>query len=395
MSTEIQGDALTPSLGDSKGAMGSHDKARSILLAYWRNHPFEPQAGVLLFSTDLSTQLILDPAAGLPRLDQDVALAAGWVRARPNEPRAMRAAANLYAMRTHIRVAAGDLSGSLEDCERAENLVLQIIQRWPGDWTDYARIGSDEANCGYAFTKMGAIREALTAYDKAEAKFRAAMAMTKDSVSLRRELGVIDGRQSELLILEGDTGDAMRAIRRSLQTLQSLALADPLNTSIHRDLALAHVRNGRVLMALSRRPSALQELEQAVRIFKELPGASLFVSAYYASALNDLGRALLRDLSVPSVKRAAECFQAAVALVQRDFPLAPSNIELLRERARATRGLAEVARIRSGRQSSEAVQLLRSAVADWHLLRQRSPLYRKGLDEQAGAERELGALSRR
>jgi len=392
---QIQGDAFAPSMGDSEQALKSHDKARMILLTYWRNHPFNAQAGMLLFSSDLSTQIIADPATALPRLDQDAALAVEWVRARPGEPAALHAASNIFAMRDHIRAMTGDLAGSLDDCEHSSQLVSQIIRRWPGDWDDYASLASREADRGYALAKMDRLREALAAYDQSESKLAVATAMTTDSASVQREVAVIEGRRSQLLLFGGKTGASLLAIRHSLQMLQSLASGDLQDSSIRRDLALAYMRYGRVLLAEGRRQSALLALERAVRMFRELPKANMFVSGYDAQALNELGRALLRDRSAQSVNRAADCFQSAVTLLQRDLQLAPSNIELLRERARSTHGLAEVARIRFGGQGPEAIRLLRSALADWRSLQRRSPLNREGLEEQTDAGRELRFLDRR
>jgi non-specific serine/threonine protein kinase/serine/threonine-protein kinase len=401
----IQDQPFEPTVGDSEIAMKSYDKARSILLAYWRRHPFEPRAGTLLFSSWGAWLIILDPATALRLADQDMRLADAWVAARPGEPQAMRALAQLDETRAQVRSAAGDFSGSLEDSTRATQLLQQAIQRSVGDWSDYLNLASEGVNRGWAFARMGAIGEALAAYDSADANSRRASSMTSTNVRLDREMAVSDGRRSQLFLQQGKTHDAEIAIRRSMKMLSSLAAADPMDYSARRDLAVASVRYGRVLMALDRKQSAIQELESAVHMFEALPRADFNFNDFYADSLNELGMARLKAAygqSLDCLDHAAQFFRSALELTQRALQLAPSNIELLRQRARAYHGLAEVARIRSGRPEiaakdreryrAEAVQMLRHGIDDWHLLRQRSPLYREGADEQVAMEHILQSL---
>jgi len=396
----VQGDPFSPHIGDSDNAMKNYDKARRILLACWRRHPFDARTGTLLSLTSAGSMLVRDPATGLHTLDEDTALLDGWVVARPGELPAMRAAANSHETRAKLRMAVGDLPGSLQDSARQAELLKQAIQRGPGDWNDYLNLGSGDA--ALSLTKAGAVEEALAAYDAADAMIREAASMTSNNVRLDRELAVSYGRRSQLFLLQGRTHDAENAIRRSVRTMRRLAAADPMNYSARRDLALANVRYGRVLMAVDRKQSAIEVFESALHLFEALPRSDFKVSEFYADSLNELGTALLKTAPGQGQDRAAQLFGSALELTKRELQLAPSNIELLRQRARAYYGLGEAARIRSHqpeigakdreRYRAEAVQMLEQGIEDWRLLRQRSPLYREGADEREAMEQAAQEL---
>jgi tetratricopeptide (TPR) repeat protein len=230
----------------------------------------------------------------------------------------------------------------------------------------------------------------LAAYDTARRDAMAGARRNANDIRFDRVAMVSQGRSVGLYRRLGRLRDADSAIRESLPLAESIHTADPSNMLASLDLALAHVAHGRVLSAMGHHAEAIREFRRAAGLYAKLPPVIVHLM-FRVEGLTELGLALAQQHPAPSPGQAEETLAEALQLAEQGLTQAPSQIILLRERARARYGMALVAR---ARHSERAGTWLRQSVDDWRLLRQRSPLDREGLEEQRAAEALLESHSR-
>jgi serine/threonine-protein kinase len=239
----------------------------------------------------------------------------------------------------------------------------------------YRRAGSIQHLLGQGREASEALRRALALLEKLVAEFPA-------EAKYRTELAFAYSTLGFTLIDSGQTRPGSEAYRRATEHLERLASAEPAAIDARQRLSIAYQRLGRLPGLPS--PEAVQALEGAVRLRKELVAAFPAEPQYRAELLTSLG-----DLSYVL---AASGRHADAEKAYRETIAAYETEETARERSprrvhliALKRGLAAVL-LRAG-QAEDAVRVLRQVLTLTHEVLAGAP-------EEAGLRADLVATYR-
>jgi tetratricopeptide (TPR) repeat protein len=165
--------------------------------------------------------------------------------------------------------AAGDRVRALEAYRNNRALKLDILRTNPDYRLLKRGLGMASVLVGGALARVGNRDEALSMLDGGIAFYEAVPA-GEDEVNTRRELAVSRQKRGDVLLMNGDSDQALRLYRQASDALKPMAAADPQNTMLQLDVASMNYHQGRVLVAQKQYGAAAEKLEQAAAVFEQL-----------------------------------------------------------------------------------------------------------------------------
>lgn len=146
-----------------------------------------------------------------------------------------------------------------------------------------------------------------------------------------RQQGVALDRLGEVLLLQGNSVEALSALREALKIAETLVEADTGNAQAKRDLSVAHSKLGEAMMHTGDYEGALNAFFAALTIREERAKANprdIEAQRDLAAANDSVGNALMRHTGSGE---AYNFYEAALSIVKKLAKARPNNVEVQRE----------------------------------------------------------------
>jgi eukaryotic-like serine/threonine-protein kinase len=270
---DAQGRPGFANIGDHRGAIESYRRALDIRKA-------------LLAAGSTGIRLRLDLATTYDRTGDVLLVTGKSAEALANYRQAYSVRQGLLSESPDNREVRRDFAAS---CQRIAQALLQTHQMPEAEEKQHralAMIQDLAANrprdavaqrdLFIAYVKQGDLLRAtgdkagaLRYYQQALPIARAVESVAEDTTKAGRETASVQDKIGNLLLANKDLAGAMENYRAALRVRESLAVADPNNAEIQRDLSLSHEKIAGTL-AHSEKEAALAELRQSLTIDRKL-----------------------------------------------------------------------------------------------------------------------------
>jgi serine/threonine protein kinase len=411
---QIEQHSFAKNLGN-QGALENFEKAVEVLRKSWIRHPLDVEIGRRLFeSATAVADLESDPGHALIGLNSFAKMANDLDLAHPQDRRAICSAAAVHQERSRLLLGIGEYTAAQADALQAIQLgqqAMSIGQVAPlfgnsaesidslfalRDFTEAVHLG-DETNTAesidilrqlgdsyvlsaQAAANMGDLQRANETIKTARAYVIKGLVADPAIVALKRTTYVLDRQESEVSLALGNLALAEKESTDSLRLATEMGTVNSRSFEGKRDLAIAHRQKGRVLMKQGRSIEAINHFQSAITLYSQMDSSVWGYRAEKAAALDELGMAFV---AAQETQRAGTLFRQSLDLSQQPG----ENIELMRECARAYRGVAFATPSKE-----RSVESLRRSLEYWAMLRRQSPEDRSALIEQSATESALQTL---
>ncbi len=321
----VLGRPLRANLGDTGAALSSFRKSLAIRQALALTRPDDRDAQLELWSSYHVLTDVLRDAQGttdaLEILDEAYAVAANLLRRWPEDPAAIRAAAEAEVLRQRVWVQSGAIEKTRQSVEAGLALFGRLLAQEPGNRNLEGEIASLHGRMAIVLLKLGQPAAALP-----HAQQRVAMLRNEPSPDGQRSPRERRDRSSALLQLAQvlarvpDPAGAARAQREAVDLRRELATEDPSDRQSIINLVVAQMEIGEVLNRNREFGAAIPPLREAVALGDRLAAADprhIYIRVTLLSSLVRLATALLavdpgsRD-AAPLIERAIEIARSTV-----------------------------------------------------------------------------------
>jgi eukaryotic-like serine/threonine-protein kinase len=326
---DILGDPTGNSLGDSKGAEASYQRAIQVLDPLVRRVPASHRAHYDLAIAHQRQAALLAMQYRLPQAlaeaEKGIRVAQDHVDAMPSAVDSRMLLASTLGQRSQIRMFGAEIDLFLADNERAANLLEEILKQAPDHLDAGIVLAATHGAVGEYYmqrdTGSDSARLAAVALERAVRTLEALATRHPDSARVGHRLGTnLDDLGSAQARL-GQMIEAEGAHRKAHQLLDSLSRRDPANKRIRLESAKAASSLGGTVLELNRLAEAASLLRTAQSTFDGLPetmrGEPL-VQYVTAQNLERLSRLYTRQTAwLPCVEAARHGFQILDAINKR------------------------------------------------------------------------------
>ena len=265
-------------LGDSAGAVASHEKAIAIrerIRQLGRDDPTDVQALARSYVKMSGYFLLGGPPEkaiaflqkGIPALESLLAL-----NPQNEEARALLANAYLGSAKAFGSPAGpnlGDTARALEYASKALNKFESLTADFPTKLGHRQGLAATYNAIGSIYSAVGRTDQQLENHRKAVELTRTLVAAEPQNAFYRRELAVLLGNLGNALVQSNDRGAALEQFREALAILESLVAADPNDVGVRKQLAIAH-RNVGSTLPPENRAEASGAFETATDLLAEI-----------------------------------------------------------------------------------------------------------------------------
>jgi eukaryotic-like serine/threonine-protein kinase len=299
---KIQGDAYSPNLGDTRGALVSCGKALSILEPLQQRHAQEPTITRMLASAHSNMGDLL---AGSVRTED----ALGHYRSQ------LRYTESLLGSPAEQPEDHRDFG---KGCQKIGAMLVKRGRRAEGltELRRALRALEDLYATGYVSDRrsldLSVMHNLIGQVLEADEDYQAALASYQQSTTIlvpkaqrepshaevQRALAVSYGHQGDVLLKSGNVSSALARYRESQAIRERLAQADPHDMRAKRDVSVGERRLGDVLLGLGKTSAALVQYREALKRREDLASnspASTLAQSDLAASQYDVGRALAQQ----------------------------------------------------------------------------------------------------
>lgn len=248
-------------LGDTAGAVASHEKAIAIrerIRQLGRNDPADVQALARSY-VKMSGYFLLGgpPEKAIACLEKGIPALESLLALNPQNEEVRALLANAYLGSAK---AFGSPAGpNLGDTARAVEYAAKALNKFEGLTADFpAKLGHRQGLAA-TYNAIGSIYSAVGRTDQQRENHLKAVELTRTLVAAepqntfyRRELAVLLGNLGNALVQSNDRKAALEQFREALAILESLVAADPNDVGVRKQLAIAHRNVGSTLPAENR-----------------------------------------------------------------------------------------------------------------------------------------------
>ena len=274
---EVQGNPLSPNLGDTQGALSSYRKALAIREALSRasqgNRQLRREVADLY--GEISDVLIAcgDTAGALAHSRQAVRI---YETLSPHFATDRTFQNDLivsnYKFANQLQME-GDIDGSLAAYERAATLSRRLIEADRTDPAGKIHLATSVDGIGNILRQKGNTAGALENRRQALAIREDLVAADPNSAHFRRQLGFAHHNLGLSLSDSGYLLQAMQHFQSELSLFESLRMADPTDAQAQRNVSLAHIQLGDTLARLTEWRASLEHYRIALEIDRKLSTA--------------------------------------------------------------------------------------------------------------------------
>lgn len=260
----VLGRTFAANLGDTKGAIGSYQKALRIREALVAADPMNPQARrELADSYRHLGWLESDSAAGVDHFRQAVAIHAQLLEERPGDIEGRIGLARAYNELGTALEDRSDFAGALENERRALSLLEEVSGAASASQELRRLLSTTHDYMGRSLFLTGDVTAALESNARALELRVALAAQYPTDATLRRMLAISYQMDADIRDLAGDFAGALASFRRKLAMDEELLAADPANAQAHGDFAYSHERLGDILAKRGAHAEALPHYRSA------------------------------------------------------------------------------------------------------------------------------------
>lgn len=301
---ELQGNPLTPNLGDTQGALSSYRKALVIRESLSRTDP-----GNLRLRRDLAdlygeiSDILItsgDTAGAVAHSRQAVGIYEALALHYAGDTGFQNQLIVSTYKHAYQLQKEGDIAGSLIAYERAATLSRRLIEAKPGDMAGQIHLATSLDGIGDIFRQKGNTDGALENRRKVLIIREALVKGDPNNAHYRRQLGFAHHNLGLSLTEAGFLMPALEHFRSELSLFESLRIADPKDAQAQRNVSLAHIQIGNVLNRMADWPGSLEHYHTALEIDRKLSAADpenaqalldlSFSEGKFGMALSKLGR---------------------------------------------------------------------------------------------------------
>jgi tetratricopeptide (TPR) repeat protein len=266
----VQGNPFDANLGDARESIKSYQKAAAIWEVLARTNPPDPidmlglartyrqLAGVVANTGGSDPVALALKAVDIGERLKDVA---------SSDPRVWEELERDREMAAAIQVkTGGDPGGALENLQKALQITAQPETDAIAAQSGPTRVALVEMNIGVSLAELGRFNEASEHFRMGVAKLQS----EPKRPHLESTIALLQSRWGDILMMRGDTAQALTKYRLNRELLAPLAAADPRNVDLQVELGFAYARLGHALSQQRNENESLANLEKALVIFDSL-----------------------------------------------------------------------------------------------------------------------------
>ena len=306
---DILGRPRSPSLGDSRGAMVSYDRAKALLTEAVRA-PKEQDANFRLAQHELTLvyrhqgQILADLGQfkeASAALRTGLTIAADLVAANPAHHENHLSLVDTYRVKSDIELASGDLDSYVTTSATAIQLLESAAASAPDDPEILLRLSRIYAVRGAYFLKRDSsddsARQAAVVFRKAHAMFERLFGSNPDDERSAQSLASVQSNLGYALLRMGDFHQAAKVLGSAGNIVSRSIARDPKNAEIRSGQSLINVNLSIALLNQGDIPGSIDATHAALAGFDGLPEGMRLRTGdrrNYGEAHYYLGKALER-----------------------------------------------------------------------------------------------------
>jgi len=287
---ELQGDPLSPNLGDIKGASASLKKSIELREALVRLNPKNGKDQVELAAAYLDYSGFLGEAAGdlvssYDFCNKAIAILSREAAANPKDLRTItqymqaRAALGFIEVGNGAVGSYGSLSDGVDNLKKALQLDQQAAQLAPPNRSVLGEVPVIYLVLGDAMSKLGNRIQALD-YDKRSLDAFHALHDENENIRTALNIAVAKSRIADVLIQDGKLPEAINWYAQTQQEVAKLSAEDPNNQSLKNLVVTSSGQLGHALGENGRVDEGYRYLRHAVDIAESQQEQSPLIQAY-------------------------------------------------------------------------------------------------------------------
>jgi serine/threonine protein kinase/tetratricopeptide (TPR) repeat protein len=328
---DVQGYLVGANLGDTRGAVTSHEKAATILASLVAQHPerVEERRALALTYDHLGRELweLDQPDLALEQYRRGLRLMQQLDAARPGDASLQLMLANAHGSIGAALEMRGDITGSLDHHLNAKKVYETILAGAPANLGARRGLASEYIEIGSVYGRRGDFESSLASY-RANLVIGEALAKEfPDDVRFRRNVGIGLYFEGDMLAKLNRPVDALRNYQQYLAIAEELTAADPKNVQHVADQAFALVRIGGTLLSLGKTDDAIAPLRKAVTLREADVRVDSGSHVKRTSLLRARAKLALAFARSGASRDALGEGQAALALIDA-HPPDPANVDL-------------------------------------------------------------------
>jgi non-specific serine/threonine protein kinase/serine/threonine-protein kinase len=267
---EVQGEAGSANLGDTRGALRSFRKALAMREALARESPgnaeLAQELGATLDSLGSTLTQTGNTAAAFDTYRRALEVREKIVAADPHGVVPRRALATSYHHIAEGLVDRGEYRQALSVWRKESELFENLWKENPADKRAQRNVALGYKYLGGTLERLGNHAEALELYTRAVALDEARSAADPTGAQARIDLSFSYGARAICLLNLKDVEGALTTYRKAFAIREALAEADPKNANAQGALARAYLRIGEILEKKPDPAAALASYRKALAI---------------------------------------------------------------------------------------------------------------------------------
>lgn len=280
---DILGRPRSPSLGDSRGAMASYDRAKALLTEAVRD-PNERDANFRLAQQELTLvyrhqgQILADLGQfkeASAALHTGLTIAADLAAADPAHYENHLSLIDTYRVKSDIELASGDLDTYVITSATAIRLLEAAVALAPDDREILLRLSRIYAVHGAYFLSRDSsdesARQAVVVYRKAHAMFQRLFGSNPDDERSAQSLASVQSNLGYALLRMGDFQQAAKVLGSASDIVSQSIARDPKNAELRSGQSFINVNLSIALLNQGDIPGSIDAAHAALAGFDGLP----------------------------------------------------------------------------------------------------------------------------
>jgi non-specific serine/threonine protein kinase/serine/threonine-protein kinase len=258
----VQGDPYQANLGDTQGALASYRKAAAIFESLAKTNPGSVQDQIGLAGSHRLLAAILSnlgEADALEHAHKAMAISEHLAKSSPSDAVLAELALD-YEMLSDIE---GDSAGALENLRKELSITELRLKSKPADRLLRRQVAVVQTKMANALAQLGVRKEALH-YSISGLETFQSLAVDPTDARAQRQLAFALAKRGEILMMDGDAGNALQCYRRVQGIVELLLAKDPQNAQLRMDLGGTYAKTGTVLAKLGSFSGGLAMLTRAI-----------------------------------------------------------------------------------------------------------------------------------
>lgn len=344
---DVQGNSNMANLGDTAGALVSYRKSLAIRQALLQSDPTNDDLRIELAESHERIGDVLRTTGEVSDADKNYQQAINLLETKsaPDKGRQRQLADLLYRvgnLKGYPRTSnLGDTKGALEYHRRALAVRESLVAADP-DNVDL-KVDLAESHRSIANILASATSDLTTAENHARQGVSIAQDLIVAEKTSARALRVVTETQdalARLLLLKGETNDALAVCLESLKTAERMLAIDPKNMQARQDLASGHTLAGNIFTRLGDVANGLKHHREALTMYEAIAAddpTNESAKRWIAQNYINLGMAF----ETSDTKAALRSYQQSVTALEALVKEKPGDLQVAQLAARAYEKLGE------------------------------------------------------